>query len=440
MNKENALKEVVYMKKFILIAIILCLFLVGCRPEIRTYGKAIAGTSIIGPAFNAGSQDIRDFPEQFLKVSAGTGNNPGTVTFDAQIMATSDYDNEIDTLRADLKTKMCTLIKGQGFRCVDTQGNAITGASITGFATAGQTDDLGQILTEGGADISAGLSIQETTCFIEANDGDTIYLAIADIPLTVTGAEGPITWIATGLPTWLSISNGNLVGTARIDSFEFTLTPIDGAGNSVSIPCAYEGYTAGLIAVEFSEIDFRGIPGEPQTDTIIFTGSGTDYTWVLVDGAFPTGMTGQVDTDSSIFRITGTPSEGFYEWTFEITDEYDFTVTQDFTKIVRRFEFVGDCDFTGTEGIFESDTIRITTWDPPWDVVPVPKEKEPQPHWGPVSPGPVGGPLDAGGGNGNGVGGTVTSGIYGLSYSMHQDPETGEGLLALSGEPAPGLP
>jgi len=128
------------MKRGVYIAILALalLLLVSCKPpEIKGYGKAIAGTSMIGPSFDKSSNDISDFPKQFI--GAQPMNN--TITFFADILATSDYNTQVDSLRSMIQSKTCSLLKSQNYKCVDSSGNEITGAvPISGAAVSGIID------------------------------------------------------------------------------------------------------------------------------------------------------------------------------------------------------------------------------------------------------------------------------------------------------------
>lgn len=156
--------------------------------------------------------------------------------------------------------------------------------------------------------------------------------AVAGVPLTpVTlvatgGAGGPYTFAATGLPPGVTMSgNGTISGTpTATGTFNYTVTITDSAGNTGTVHCSVtvSPMTPPLTLACGSAT--TGQVGVPYSSSLVATGGVPPYTFSIISGALPPGLT----LNSSTGAITGTPTTpGTFTFVTQVTDSTGATAT-----------------------------------------------------------------------------------------------------------------
>jgi hypothetical protein len=146
--------------------------------------------------------------------------------------------------------------------------------------------------------------------------------------LTASGGTAPYTWVvfSGSLPTGLSYSSsGDITGTPTTPGvFNFNVQATDSAGckgsqaYSITVTCP-------AIAIDQTSLP-DGDAGVPYGQTLTASGGTAPYTFTLFSGSLPTGLGLSTSGD-----ITGTPSDGTYNFTVQVSDAYGCTTTQAYT-------------------------------------------------------------------------------------------------------------
>jgi large repetitive protein len=192
-------------------------------------------------------------------------------------------------------------------------------------------------------------------------------LAIADVSLSAategrayaaqlvaTGGDGDYSWTIDrgALPTGMALTPGGaLMGTPEnAGEFEFTAQVTDG-GERVATR------TLMLTVERAPTIHTTSLPvgdvGEPYAAQLLATGGTGAYSWSVIEGALPVGL-----TLSSAGAISGTPSLlGSFAFTARVIDAAGATHTRAFTLVVADVvELVSGVAVTGIAG--DSASIR----------------------------------------------------------------------------------
>jgi hypothetical protein len=150
--------------------------------------------------------------------------------------------------------------------------------------------------------------------------------------INVTPTTPPYSFsISSGaLPVGLSLSmSGALSGTpTTANTYTFTITATDGAGNTAS-----QSYTLviGAPPITISPATLpAGTVGTPYSQKLTATGGAGGYAFALGAGALPGGL-----TLSSSGLLSGTPTAaGAFNFEVSVTDSKQVTVTQPFQLII----------------------------------------------------------------------------------------------------------
>ncbi|MDP2166799.1 MAG: putative Ig domain-containing protein [Thermodesulfovibrionales bacterium] len=149
--------------------------------------------------------------------------------------------------------------------------------------------------------------------------------AIYNATLSAAGGTKPYTWVVSGLPPGLSLVNpatGAVYGTPTLSgSFDISVQVTDAAGRTASRSLS--------INISDLQITITTLPdGSLNTSystTLTATGGTKPYTWSIVSGVLPTGLSHNANTG----LISGTPSAaGTYDFIIKVTDNNSKTATR----------------------------------------------------------------------------------------------------------------
>jgi hypothetical protein len=157
--------------------------------------------------------------------------------------------------------------------------------------------------------------------------------------LTVYGGSAPYTWSHSTLPSWLYFTSGTgdtatLYGTpTTAGSYTFSITVVSGSDSftrGYTITIAAEPITFVTTSLDSAE------EGASYIDYFTVTGGTSPYTFSLISGALPSGLT--LDAANGI--IEGTPSSGTagtYTFTIQATDSSSpaLTAQRSFSLVVQ---------------------------------------------------------------------------------------------------------
>jgi hypothetical protein len=208
----------------------------------------------------------------------------------------------------------------------------VTGpASFTVSVTDSESTPVAASATESITVAAPPLTV--TTTSLPTATADAAYKAT----LAATGGVAPYTWLLSGgaLPDGLTLhTNGTVSGTPKIaGTFSFTAevadsdSPTETASASLSITVA----AAPLVITTTSMLP-SAQAGTPYSVKLSADGGITPYTWSVVSGTLPYGV-----TLHSNGTISGTPAgDGTFSITVQVTDSESPTVTADqvFTLVV----------------------------------------------------------------------------------------------------------
>jgi len=212
---------------------------------------------------------------------------------------------------------------------------ASTGA-ITGTPTASGTSNFTvQVADNVGASATKALSIVVTsTLTITTTTLPATTVGVAyNQTLAATGGAAPLTWaISSGsLPTGLSLVSGTgaITGTPTASgTSSFTATVTDNVGATASKALA-------IVVNAAPSITTSSLPdastGTAYNQTLAATGGTTPYTWSLLAGSLPAGLS----LVSSTGAITGTPSaSGTSNFTAKVSDNVAATASRALAIVV----------------------------------------------------------------------------------------------------------
>ncbi|MHC4714185.1 MAG: putative Ig domain-containing protein, partial [Planctomycetota bacterium] len=185
--------------------------------------------------------------------------------------------------------------------------------------------------------------------------------------LAASGGLPPYTWavIAGSLPAGLSLnsSTGEISGTPTAygtSNFTVEVTDSQGTPDSDTQALSIEVLPEDLVITTSSLPN--GTEGVAYSETLAATGGITPYTWAVISGSLPAGLS----LNSGTGEISGTPtSSGTSNFTVEVTDSQTPTPDSD-TQALSIEVLPEDLVITtsslpnGTEGVAYSETLAAT--------------------------------------------------------------------------------
>ena len=194
-------------------------------------------------------------------------------------------------------------------------------------ATVGIEDhagEFGTLISYNTATLSNGTAyrcslpsdVQITTTSLPAGTTGSAYSAT----LSASGGDGTNTWDVSGLPSGLSLTDDTISGTPdSAGTSTVTVSVLSGDGSSDSVDL--ELVVGAPVFVTTSSLD-DGSTSAAYSATLAASGGTTPYTWSIVTGSLPAGLTLSGDT------ISGTPiTAGTSTFTVEVTDSIGRTDT-----------------------------------------------------------------------------------------------------------------
>ena len=195
-------------------------------------------------------------------------------------------------------------------------------------------------------------------------------------PLASTGGQPPVTWaVATGtLPTGMTLNpNGTFSGTpTALGTFTFGVSATDsgtGIANQVATQTLSITITNPPLTISTNSPLPNAMQGQSYTTTLVATGGTTPYTWSVLTGSLPSGLTLNPNTGV----ISGTPTTtGVSTFTIEVQDSTAATVPQTAQKT---FQLTVDPPLTistssplpqGNVGSSYSQTLAAINGTPPY--------------------------------------------------------------------------
>jgi hypothetical protein len=207
---------------------------------------------------------------------------------------------------------------------LDPATGAITGTPTT----AGTYNFTAKVVDSTGASVTTNCSITVAppaltlTCASSSAQVGVPYSS----SLVATGGVPPYTFsIVSGkLPPGLSLdpATGAITGTpTTAGTYNFTAKVMDSTGASVTTNCSI---TVAPSPLTLACASSSGEVGSPYSSSVVATGGVAPYTYSIVSGTLPPGLT----LNPSTGAITGTPtSEGTFSFTVKVTDAQGNTAT-----------------------------------------------------------------------------------------------------------------
>jgi hypothetical protein len=163
----------------------------------------------------------------------------------------------------------------------------------------------------------------------------TVGLAYNQL-LTATGGTAPYRWsVGLGFPTFFTLgaTTGTITGTPTASgTFSFPITVTDNTGGSATITFNLIVNPA-ILAITTIPPLFNGNVGTAYAQTFSASGGVPPYTWALISGSAPAGLS--LDPITGILQ--GTPqSAGTSSFTLQVTDKAGTSVSQNYSIDVKQ--------------------------------------------------------------------------------------------------------
>jgi len=161
--------------------------------------------------------------------------------------------------------------------------------------------------------------------------------------VNASGGCTPYTWalVSGNLPSGiLNTPSGNtesldLEGTptaAGTYSFTLSVTGCGGYVSEMSYTVVIQGTRVTITTTTLPD----GTVGSPFSAVVDASGGYTPYTWALVSGALPNGISTAASSNTESLDLTGTPkTAGTYSFTIAVTGEYGYVSEMAYTILIQ---------------------------------------------------------------------------------------------------------
>ena len=272
----------------------------------------------------------------------------GTYTTPVSWSVTSDSPN---ALPSGLSLTASSSNNGQTARIT----GLYTGIAFTGYMVKVQAVDIAGHLATTVLSLTAASNLAITTS--SPLPTATVGVTITPIQFTATGGGSPsggapsyiwsIPSPPVGFPFILS-SGGLFTGTAGVvNTWTFTVSLSDGMSPADNVTKIFTiSSSTSTLAISTSSPLPQGTAGVAYNQTLVATGGTAPYTWAIVGGGLPTGLS----LNPSTGAITGTTtSVGTANVTFQVTDNVSSQVQKAFTlNIITGLSLFTGIDYTNS--------------------------------------------------------------------------------------------
>lgn len=153
-----------------------------------------------------------------------------------------------------------------------------------------------------------------------------------------TGGTPAYIWGATGLPSGWSMSTGGLLSAAAgnvvAGTFNFTVSVSDAAAGNDSDPFSVTINAAPALNITTTTLT-GGSVGSPYAATVTAVNGSGSYSWTLVSGSLPPGVTGIPGSGTPSIGLSGVPTAaGTYNFTVQVQDGMGATDTQAYSVTI----------------------------------------------------------------------------------------------------------
>ncbi len=185
--------------------------------------------------------------------------------------------------------------------------------------------------------------------------------AVYSLAFSAAGGTGPYVFTSPNLPPGLAFSGATLTGTpTTVGSYSFTVRVQDASGfGTSSVFSLIVTGPATPLNISGSALP-GGAAGATYSQALTGTGGAPPYTWTIVGGGLPLGLS----LNASSGEISGTPSStGTFAFTARATDSSSNAASAVFTIAIAPFA-AGDFRFAVPErnyrlGLSAADPVRL---------------------------------------------------------------------------------
>jgi len=372
----------------------------SCVTIVAVQGVAITPVTLVGSGGTGG-------PYTFTATGLPTGlvmAPNGTISGTPTVSGTFSYTVTISDSAGNQGTLNCsvTVAPPPSASCVTitaVQGVAITPVTLTGSGGTGGPYTFTATGLPTGLTISSSGTISGTptvsgtfnyTVTIKDSAGNvgtlncsvTVYPPVTascasitaqqGVPITPTqlnasgGVGGPYTYSASGLPAGITLStSGLLSGTPTVSgTFSYTVTVKDAAGNVGISNCSVTvNPPAPPPLTLLCPPGTTGTVGTPYNSGVVANGGTGGYTFALISGSLPPGLT----LNTSTGAITGTPTAaGSFTFSIQVTDSSGNTAISacsgTCTAITSNWYFLDYLGTLGTSQAYSVNGLTITAY------------------------------------------------------------------------------